>query len=193
MYGRVMSRYRGARRFEKVVAGVSDRSLAELEGERQRLTRELLDPLPAGQRNAALAAMHTIADRGSLERSLPPAPTGPLPPGWVEANEDTLSRWAGTSAAMEAREAALVRTAAERQPEHLARLGPVPEDRRGREQWERGARAVETFRDRHGVVGPDPLGSRPDDVVVRRDWERARGEFDRAVRSLGREGPGLGR
>lgn len=172
---------------------VWDRSLADLEGERQRLTRTLLDPLPAGQRNAALSAMHAIADRGSRERSLPPAPSRSLPAGWVEANEETLNRWAETSAAMRTREASLVRAAVERPPEHLARLGPVPEDRAGREQWERAAGVVEAFRDRHGVVGPDPLGSRPDDVVLRREWERARGELDRAARSLGREGPGLGR
>ena len=175
------------------MSDVADRSLAELEAERQRLTRVLLDPLPAGQRNAALSAMHALADRGVRERALPPAPARSLPAGWVEANEESLSRWAATGAAMESREAALVRAAAERPPEHLARLGPVPDDRAGREQWERAAGVVEAFRDRHGVVGPDPLGSRPDDLVVRREWERASGEFDRAARSLGRDGPGLDR
>ncbi|MHB8466236.1 MAG: hypothetical protein ACYDH6_24465 [Acidimicrobiales bacterium] len=168
-------------------------TLAELEEQRARLTRRLLDPLPARMRNDAWSLLQIIADGRGRDRTIAPPP-GPLSPTWVAANDGLISRWLDAAAQLDARRRTLVQEAVAERPAYLVeRIGPVPDDRRARQAWERAAAAVETYRDRHGVDGRDALGPQPPDGPARREWGAASREMDRVARHLRRDGPELGR
>jgi conjugative relaxase-like TrwC/TraI family protein len=81
-------------------------------------------------------------------------------------------------------------------------LGPPPLSGPGRDRWATTALTVETYRHRHGIDGPDPLGPAPrslgkdnpaggpdrhDGVDPYREWVLARTAIDQTRRQLGRD------
>ncbi|MGH9083547.1 MAG: hypothetical protein ACRDWN_09405, partial [Acidimicrobiales bacterium] len=55
----------------------------------------------------------------------------------------------------------------------LARLGPPPPAGRGRDAWAPAATAMDTYRSRYEITGPDALGPRPEPSEQARAWDHA--------------------
>jgi len=86
-----------------------------------------------------------------------------LGPGLADLRNQQQHRLAGL------RDAALADTGA-----HLVeRLGPPPPAGPAREAWAVAATAIDDYRDRYHLAGPDPLGPRPEQAEQLRRWEHA--------------------
>ena len=69
-------------------------------------------------------------------------------------------------------------------PHLIDRLGPPPPAGAHRDAWAAAAVAIDTYRQRHGHHGPDPLGAAPADKDARRDWEHAKAASEQLDRLL---------
>jgi conjugative relaxase-like TrwC/TraI family protein len=97
-----------------------------------------------------------------------------------EARLQVLSR------AVDDRRAALTRAAlADPGPHLVDRLGPPPVAGTGRAHWAEAATAIESYRDRHGINGRDPLGPEPADVWASLAHRHAAERIERAAAHLG--------
>jgi hypothetical protein len=96
------------------------------------------------------------------------------PVAWVDRNAEQVRYLRALEQELTQRERhaeyQLVRAAQTDPPEHItAVLGPRPENHAARLTWERGVRAIETYRHRHGIdpdhhtsaLGPEPPRTRP--------------------------------
>ncbi|MHB1536500.1 MAG: MobF family relaxase, partial [Acidimicrobiales bacterium] len=66
----------------------------------------------------------------------------------------------------------------------LAALGPEPPPGPERLAWQGGAIAIEGYRARHHISGPDPLGPQPTDPDRAAEWAQAHRSVERARRQL---------
>ena len=72
--------------------------------------------------------------------------------------------------------------------QHIQRaLGDAPLDPAKRRVWEQGVEAIESYRFRHAVTGPDALAAEPRDVGAAQDWRRVQFQLEGVQRELGRE------
>ncbi len=130
-------------------------------------------------REAGYTALSRATDRTELHA------VAASSPGWEPAagTDGDLTRLLRRSAAQTlastppggALDRAAVRDAAlaDPGPHLLDRLGPPPPAGPARAAWAAAATAIDTYRYRHHVTGPDPLGPAPVDDTARREWEHA--------------------
>jgi hypothetical protein len=65
----------------------------------------------------------------------------------------------------------------------IERLGPPPPSGPARDAWAAAATAIDTYRQRHDINGPEPLGPRPATPEHLRQWEHAKALAREADRS----------
>jgi conjugative relaxase-like TrwC/TraI family protein len=105
---------------------------------------------------------------------------------WLADNTAPLARYHQLSGDIDQRRQALEAAAlADPAPHHLVGLGPPPPSGAGRDRWAEAAAAVDTYRDRCQVTGPDPLGPAPDTADAARHHRAAQHSLDTARRALG--------
>jgi conjugative relaxase-like TrwC/TraI family protein len=146
------------------------RTLAELESRRDLLAAGLLASAPAdvtaARRRADEDRAWLAADQGPGRRASELAELDRRRQSldeaqrrrsaWIESHRDDLERWRALDDAAAWRVEALGRGAELAPTRAVAdRLGPAPDDERGRQAWRRGAEAIEAYRDRWGV--PDEV------------------------------------
>ncbi|MCL2580997.1 MAG: hypothetical protein FWE35_00900 [Streptosporangiales bacterium] len=74
---------------------------------------------------------------------------------------------------LDARQAELGRAAIDRPPPWSERLGPVPADEAGRENWALRAGAVAAYREEFGYCDATPIGREPESPEARASWQAA--------------------
>lgn len=90
---------------------------------------------------------------------------------WVRRYQSKVTRWSELDRELRRHEYRLGQAAAYTRPEHItAFLGPLPERIREIERWHSAAGAIQTYRTRWGVSGPEPLGKEPVGPEQRSHW-----------------------
>jgi hypothetical protein len=92
---------------------------------------------------------------------------------WLEQHADTFAHRDQLATQVADRRAALAVAAVATQPVHLVQLiGPLPEDRVGRERWSRLAGRIEAYRE-HWGIDPEDIRHTPIDGAQYREWNTA--------------------
>jgi len=91
---------------------------------------------------------------------------------WVARHGDEIGTWSELDAAVRRYEYRLGQAAGYSRPEHLTRLlGPLPQTVTATERWQSAAGAIEGYRTRWAVTGPEALGPEPGDPEQRVHWQ----------------------
>jgi hypothetical protein len=123
------------------------------------------------------------------------------PDAWLADHRDDASRLAAIERELEDRASVhgreRMRTVIVAPPDYVtAEIGPRPtDDLHGQRVWDRGARAIESYRQRHGATVPSTepgIGPRPVSVPAQRAYVAARRRVDAVHIELGHARPSIG-
>lgn len=90
---------------------------------------------------------------------------------WIGRHRSEIAKWSALDRELRRYEYRLGQAAAYTRPDHVsALLGPFPERMNEAERWQSAAGAIETYRTRWNVTGPESLGPGPSDPEQRAHW-----------------------
>jgi hypothetical protein len=129
---------------------------------------------------ARLANLTAARTGGTRRRRRPRYIAGLIPEARGTMPADMHSTLTELRELIEQRAAALASQAVQERQPWVRRLGPPPRDPARWVVWEQQVRTIAAYRDRHGLIGGDPLGPAPSGQGQRLDHQRANAAARRA-------------